>query len=343
MPKVELSDRKKKILQYVVDDYIETAVPVSSKSLTEKHMNNVSSATIRNELSALEELGYLTQLHTSSGRVPSAEAYKLYVSDLMVKDKLTAKELDYIKKIFLDKADNLEEVIRNTTKVISELTSYTSVGMPNKDGKEKIESVKFFRFRKDSALVLIVTEARLLKDNYITVSESMTDEQLADAEKVLCNMFKGRTFEDICNMKPEVEDNFLGYKNIFVNVIEALKTYVETSGEDVVIAGEDKIFEHPDYADVGKIKDFLSVVTSKDKVMNLLVGEDRHIKINVKIGSDGYDEIPKECSLVTATYSANGTPLGTYGVIGPVRMDYQKVVAVLENVGRILESIITNR
>ena len=118
---MELSDRKKKILQYVVDDYIETAVPVSSKSLTEKHMNNVSSATIRNELSALEELGYLTQLHTSSGRVPSAEAYKLYVSDLMVKDKLTAKELDYIKKIFLDKADNLEEVIRNTTKVISEL------------------------------------------------------------------------------------------------------------------------------------------------------------------------------------------------------------------------------
>ncbi len=340
---MELSDRKKKILQYVVDDYIETAVPVSSKSLTEKHMNNVSSATIRNELSALEELGYLTQLHTSSGRVPSAEAYKLYVSDLMVKDKLTAKELDYIKKIFLDKADNLEEVIRNTTKVISELTSYTSVGMPNKDGKEKIESVKFFRFRKDSALVLIVTELRLLKDNYITVSENMTDEQLSDAEKVLCNMFRGKTFEDICNMKPEVEDNFLGYKNIFVNVIEALKTYVETSGEDVVIAGEDKIFEHPDYADVGKIKDFLSVVTSKDKVMNLLVGEDRHIKINVKIGSDGYDEIPKECSLVTATYSANGTPLGTYGVIGPVRMDYQKVVAVLENVGRILESIITNR
>lgn len=340
---MELSDRKKKILQYVVDDYIETAVPVSSKSLTEKHMNNVSSATIRNELSALEELGYLTQLHTSSGRVPSAEAYKLYVSDLMVKDKLTAKELDYIKKIFLDRADNLEEVIRNTTKVISELTSYTSVGMPNKDGKEKIESVKFFRFRKDSALVLIVTELRLLKDNYITVSENMTDEQLSDAEKVLCNMFRGKTFEDICNMKPEVEDNFLGYKNIFVNVIEALKTYVETSGEDVVIAGEDKIFEHPDYADVGKIKDFLSVVTSKDKVMNLLVGEDRHIKINVKIGSDGYDEIPKECSLVTATYSANGTPLGTYGVIGPVRMDYQKVVAVLENVGRILESIITNR
>ena len=100
---------------------------------------------------------------------------------------------------------------------------------------------------------------------------------------------------------------------------------------------------HPEYADIGKIKDFLSVVTSKDKVMTLLSGDNRDIKINVKIGADGYDEIPKECSLVTATYSANGNKLGTYGVIGPIRMDYQKVVAVLENVGKILESILTNR
>lgn len=340
---MELSDRKKKILQYVVDDYIETAVPVSSKSLTERHLKDISSATVRNELSALEELGYLTQLHTSSGRVPSAEAYKLYVSDLMVKDKLSAKELDYIKKIFLEKADNLEEVIKNTTKVISELTSYTSVGIQSHDLSEKIVSIKFFRYKPDSALVIIVTEMRLLKDNFIAVPESMTEEQLKDAEKVLDNMCRNKTFGEICEMKPEMEDNFMGYKNIFVNVIEALKTYVQTTGDDVVTAGEDKILDHPEYADIGKIKDFLSVVTSKDKVMTLLSGDNRDIKINVKIGADGYDEIPKECSLVTATYSANGNKLGTYGVIGPIRMDYQKVVAVLENVGKILESILTNR
>ena len=340
---MELSDRKKKILQYVVDDYIETAVPVSSKSLTERHLKDISSATVRNELSALEELGYLTQLHTSSGRVPSAEAYKLYVSDLMVKDKLSAKELDYIKKIFLDKADNLEEVIKNTTKVISELTSYTSVGIQSHDLSEKIVSIKFFRYKPDSALVIIVTEMRLLKDNFIAVPESMSEEQLKDAEKVLDNMCRNKTFGEICEMKPEMEDSFMGYKNIFVNVIEALKTYVQTTGDDVVTAGEDKILDHPEYADIGKIKDFLSVVTSKDKVMTLLSGDNRDIKINVKIGADGYDEIPKECSLVTATYSANGNKLGTYGVIGPIRMDYQKVVAVLEIVGKILESILTNR
>ncbi len=340
---MELTDRKKKILQYVVDDYIETAVPVSSKSLTERHLKNISSATIRNELSALEELGYLTQLHTSSGRVPSAEAYKLYVSELMVKDKLSVKDLDYIKKIFLEKADNMEEVIKNTTKVISELTSYTSVGIQSHDTTEKIESVKFFRYKPSSALVLIVTEFRLLKDNFIEIPETMTDEQLKDAEKVMDNMCRGRSFEEVCGLKPELRDDFLGYKNIFLNVIEALKVYMTTKDDDVVTAGEDKILDHPEYADINKIKNFLSVVTSKDKVMNLLIGENRDIKINVKIGSDGYDEIPKECSLVTATYTANGTKLGTYGVIGPIRMDYQKVVAVLENVGKILESILSEK
>ena len=340
---MELSERKKKILQYVVDDYIETAVPVSSKSLTERHLSNISSATVRNELSALEELGYLTQLHTSSGRVPSAEAYKLYVSDLMVKDKLSDKELDYIKKIFLEKADNLEEVIKNTTKIISELTSYTSVGVVTPDADEKINVIKFFRYKPDTALVLIVTERRLLKDNYINVPEGMTDEQLVEAETVLGRLCSGRSFEEICAIKDEISSEFSGYKNIFLNLVEALKVYMTVKESDVVMEGQDKILNHPEYADINKIKNFLSVVTQKDKVMTLLSGDGRDIKINVKIGTDGYEEIPDDCSLVTATYSANGVKIGTYGVIGPIRMDYQKVVAVLENVGKILESILSNR
>ena len=165
---MELSERKKKILQIVVDDYIDTALPVSSKSISEKYMSNVSSATIRAELSALEELGYLTQLHTSSGRVPSAEAYKLYVSDLMTKEKLSTKELDYIKNIFLDKADNIENVFKSAVKVISELTNYTSLAVSSKEDDDRIKDIKFYIFKPESALVLIVTEYKLLKDNFIS-------------------------------------------------------------------------------------------------------------------------------------------------------------------------------
>ncbi|MBR6737867.1 MAG: heat-inducible transcription repressor HrcA [Clostridia bacterium] len=339
---MELSERKKKILQIVVDDYIDTAMPVSSKTITQKYMQNVSSATIRAELSALEELGYLTQLHTSSGRVPSPEAYKLYVSDLMVKEKLTKKELDYIKDIFLKKADNIESVFKNAVKVISELTDYTSIGVSPSIKEDRLREIRFFRFKPDKALVLIVTDQKLLKDNFIDVPEEMNTEQLDEASAFINKLFVSKTFQEICSMEVDFDESFSGYKTIFVNVIEALKTYF-SAREDVAVEGQDKMLRHADYLDVDKIKDFLSVVTSKDKIIDVLTEDNKGIKINVKIGSNGYEKLPKDSSLVSATYTANGKEIGTYGVIGPSRMDYQKVVAVLENVGRIIESILTER
>lgn len=338
-----LSDRKKKILQIVVDDYIETAVPVSSKQISERYMQNVSSATIRSELSALEELGYLTQLHTSSGRVPSPEAYKLYVSDLMTKEKLSVKELNYIKSIFLEKADSLEGVIKSAVKVISELTDYTTMGVSESSSDDVLKEIKFFRFRPETALVIIVTDVKLLKDNYIQIPKEMSDNELNEANIFINKIFAGKTFEQICSMEVDFNENFSGYKTIFVNVIEALKVYFSKNEEDVVLEGEDKILRHAEFTDAQKIKEFLSVVTSKDKVFNLLTQDNKDIDINIKIGAEGYDKIPADCSVVSATYSANGKKLGTYGVIGPQRMDYQKVVAVLENVGRIIESILIDK
>ena len=340
---MELSERKKKILQIVVDDYIDTAVPVSSKAITEKYMSSISSATVRSELSALEELGYLTQLHTSSGRVPSPEAYKLYVSELMIKDKLTTKELKYIKNIFLEKTDNIENVLKNAVKVISELTDYTSVGVHSKGENDKLRQIKFFRFKPETALVLIVTDVKLLKDNYISIPASMSDEQLEEASMLINKLFSGKTFKEICKTEVDFNESFSGYKTIFINVIEALKVYFIQDEQDVLMEGEEKFLKHADYLDVDRIKEFLSVVTKKDKVFNILTEDNKDIKFNVKIGIDGDGTIPKDCSVVSATYSANGNVIGTYGVIGPARMDYQKVVAVLENVGKILESILSGR
>lgn len=339
---MELSDRKKKILQIVVDDYIETAVPVSSKAITEKFDKSISSATVRSELSALEELGYLSQLHTSSGRVPSAEAYKLYVNDLMIKEKLTIQELNYIKAIFLEKSDNIESVFKNAVKVISELTNYTSLGVAGNDANDKIIEIKFFRFRPEQALLLLVTDLKLFKDHYVSVPAEMTNEQLDEASQMMNKLFTGKTFKEVCEMEVDFNESFSGYKTVFLNVIEALKVYF-SADSDVVMEGTDKILQHAEFTSVDKIKDFLSVVTSKDKIVNILTDDNRDININVKIGSEGYDTIPKDCSVVTATYTANGKKIGTYGVIGPARMDYQKVVAVLENVGKIIESIIQNR
>lgn len=341
---MELSERKKRILKIAVDKYIDTAVPVSSKLIAEEYEENISSATIRSEMSALEELGYLEQPHTSAGRIPSNEAYKLYVSDLMVKEKPTVKELDYIKKIFLEKTDDIEYLVKNTAKIISELTSYTSMAIASRNTEDHITHINLFRYKADSALVLIVTENKLLKDNYITLPPDMPDENLLEANQLLEKLFVGKTLDECCNSDFLIGEEFANYKSVFVMVVDALKNYIQYDESDLIVEGEDKILQHPEYTDIDKMRNFLRAVTSKDKIINLLSKDGSNdIKINVKIGSEGYKELPEDCSLVSATYSVKGVKLGTYGVLGPVRMDYKKVVAVLENVGKILESIITNK
>ena len=340
---MKLSDRKKKILQYVVDDYISTAQPVSSKSITEKYMQDISSATVRSELAGLEEMGYLTQLHTSSGRVPSIEAYKLYVSDLMDKSKLTVKELGIIKSSFESHADNLEQVVQSAVKVISDLTDYTSVGYAVHNEKEKIVKIEIFRYKTNQALLLLVTENTLIRDKFIDIPESMTDNQIQEASHLLSKLLVGKELGESIKLADVVASEFESYREIFNNVMSAIEEYILKDKADVVLEGQDKILNHPEYNDAEKVKNFLSVVTSKDKLTDLLVHDNDNIEINIKIGGEEGNNVPEDCSLVTATYSASGVKIGTYGVIGPLRMDYQKVVSVLEGVGKILEDMIKNK
>ncbi len=340
---MKLSDRKKKILQIVVDDYISTAQPVSSKSITEKHMTDISSATVRSELAQLEELGFLSQLHTSSGRVPSVEAYKLYVSELMDKSKLTQKEVGVIRQAFQGHADNLEKVVQNAVKVISDLTDYTSVAYTSHSENEKIIKIDIFRYKPNQALLLIVTENTLIRDKFIEIPETMTDTQIVEASKLISKLFVGKEFHEILGLAEIVSEEFHGYREIFESVMNAIEDYVVNKNGEVLMEGEGKILNHPEYNDSEKVKNFLSVVTSKDRLYDLLSSENENIEINIKIGDNDGKKMPGDCSLVTATYSASGVKLGTYGVIGPLRMDYQKVVSVLEGVGKILEDMLSNK
>ena len=343
MKNLSLSERKKKILQIVVDDYINTAVPVSSKSITENYMNEISSATVRSELSALEELGYLCQLHTSSGRVPSPLAYKFYVEELMQKHELSDKEIEYINKVFNKKTDDLEYIIKNVAKVISELTNYTSVAIASVHSGEIINNIGLFKYKEGQSLLLILTNIRLLRDNIINIPSDMTTIEIENASKVLNNLFAGKELGQVNEIEEEVLKEFNEYKEVFSGVMDALKEYKNINKNEVLLEGEDRIFSQPEYADIDKVKNFLSIVTSKEKVANLLKENGNGIEINVKIGNESGEEIPKDCSLVTATYSVGGVNLGKYGVFGPIRMDYQKVITVLENVGKILENIINNK
>ncbi len=340
---MKLSERKKKILQYVVDDYISTAQPVSSKSITEKYMKDISSATVRSELAGLEEMGLLTQLHTSSGRVPSVEAYKMYVAELMDKSQLSVSDVGKIKQAFKDRADNLEAVVQNTVKVISELTDYTSVGYSAPSGTQKIVKIDIFRYKPNQALLLIVTESTLIRDKFINIPESMTDAQIIEAKELISRLFIDKELCEIIKLADAIKEEFASYREIFDSVMSAIEDYVSADKTDVILEGENKILNNPEYTDAEKVKNFLSVVTSKNKLAQLLQEENDNIEINIKIGGEEEKEVPEGCSLVTATYSASGVKIGTYGVIGPLRMDYQKVISVLEGVGQILEDMLNNK
>ena len=340
---MKLSDRKKKILQYVVDDYISTAQPVSSKVITEKYMQGISSATVRSELAGLEEMGYLSQLHTSSGRVPSIEAYRFYVAELMDKSKLSSKELSAIRGAFKDHTHNLEAVVQNAVKVISDLTDYTSVAYTTHSEKEKIVKLDLFRHKPSQALLLIVTENTLIRDKFIEIPEGMSDGQIEDATRLIEKMFVGKELGEVMKTSSAVTEEFEVYREIFDRVLDAIEEYVLKDNGEVAIEGEGKILNHPEYTDSQKVKNFLSVVTSKDKLVELLKEDKEGIEINIKIGGEENADMPADCSLVTATYSASGVKIGSYGVIGPLRMDYQKVVSVLEGVGKILEDVLKNK
>ncbi len=339
---MKLSERKKKILGIVVSDYINSAQPVSSKQISEKYMTDISSATVRSEMAQLEELGYLSHIHTSSGRVPSKEAYRLYVDELMKKCKLSARELNFIKESFQKQTNDLESIMKNTLKVISELTDYTSIMYSSHNKKDKIIKVNVFRFRQDVALLLIVTENTLIRDKFITIPEDMSDEELARANNIINDMFTGKNFDEVLEYSKSAQNEFDEYKEVFNGVIDALEEYVTNHVDKLLLEGEDKIMNNPEYNDIGKVKNFLSVLGNKDKIESLLTSDNDDIEIKVKIGSDD-GETPDDCSVVTASYSVNGISLGSYGVIGPTRMDYKKVVSVLECIGQILEETLNKK
>ena len=340
---MKMSDRKKKILQIVVDEYINSAVPVSSKSIAEKHLTDVSSATVRNELASLEELGYLTQFHTSGGRVPSPQAYRFYIEELMEKGGLSERDLGYIHEAFRHTSNDVEHLIKDVAKVISDLTDYTSVAIGPRAEEEKIRNLALLACGDGRALLVIVTGERILRDSFIEIPENMTEEDLENASHVIAKLFEGKSLSEAKDVEDEVLAEFGQYRQVMREVIDALKMYTRPRDEDVVLSGAEKIFKHPEYEDIGNVKNFLSVISSKDKIAELIGDEDDEIQINVKIGSCDDADVPEDCSLVTATYSAGGKNLGTYGVIGPIRMDYTKVITVLENVGKALEGLISNK
>ncbi|MBQ7466866.1 MAG: heat-inducible transcription repressor HrcA [Clostridia bacterium] len=334
---MNLSDRKKKILSAVVDESIKTAKPVGSKDIQEKYLQDFSSATIRNELSALEDMGFLTQPHTSAGRLPTTEGYKMYVEELMKLKSLSKKEADFIKDAFDEKLITLNDIMQNTAKTISDITNYASVVYFGLTDDAVIEKIFLMKVRPTSTLVVVSTDLGIIKEetNHIVAS----DEELRQASKILSSLFSGKSLQEITNSENIITDELLRYRNIFQTIVDIIANRDNDKSKNMTVAGKEKLLNYPEYHDIGKLKGALSLLEDEESLYPL-ISSNPNLEINIKIG--GEETGINDCSVVSATYKLNGKPIGSAGVIGPVRMDYGKVVSILKNVTNMLEDSISD-
>ncbi|MDD3831598.1 MAG: heat-inducible transcriptional repressor HrcA [Clostridia bacterium] len=337
-----LSDRKKKILCSVVDGYIETANPVSSKDIQQRCLPDCSSATIRNELSALESMGYLVQPHVSAGRAPSAKAFRLYVDELMDNERLTDKEIELINTYFNHQIDSVEDMVESVAKVLTSITNYTSVVVKGHNNQERVDQIRLLKLA-DSALVVIVTDSSIYKDSFIDLPKNIDTKWVDRAEKWLNKIFSNHTFEQIANqgnIDNIISEDFAIYRTICSKVLAILIKMNSNSKYDVITEGADKIFEHPEYDDPQKAKSFISTIEHKEQLAELLSNKDG-LAYSIKICEED-EHIPSGCSVVSASINLKDKTVGSAGVIGPVRMNYKKVLSVLDHINKLLDDIISN-
>ena len=343
----ELSERKKKILHALVDLYISTGQPVSSADIQTKYLPEVSSATIRAELSALEALGYIEQPHTSAGRVPLKDAYKFYVDSIDGSDAssmLTDQETAFIRGSFYSRLGQIEDLSKEAAKIISDVTNYTSFVVDQSgDGFVEIDEIKLIPLKRGKAVVLIVTNKGMIADKAIDVAEDVKPEYIETAGRVLNKVFAGKTIEDVKNFDlSAIDAEIKGFKDIFDEVLGILRMYISKhSTDNVFVEGALKMLDYPEYQNIDDAKQFLSVISDKDAVSEIIMSEDSSIEFTVRIGKE--DSGVDKCAIITAAYKVGDEVQGKAGVIGPERMDYKKVISVLDYIKKMFSAVLGDR
>lgn len=330
-----MEERKKKILRAIVDEYIETAEPVSSNTIVQKYEPNISSATVRNDMAELEKIGYIEKTHTSSGRVPSAKGYRLYVDELLKYDDISLEEIKYIGEKLETKVNQLEELTKITTSTISEITHYTTVSVGPESSKQNIEEIKFVMLGSRMLMAIIVTELGLIKETIIKFDEDITQEQVDTLTHLFNNKLKGKPIEMIDKPLEEYIFNELHYSiNIIKTIIEEIRKMIKKD-ERIYLEGRNKNFDLPEFKSLDTARNFVNVLDENDTMLDILksgVADD----IQIYIGDENKSEELKDFSIITFKHSVGNKDMGTIGIIGPKRMNYSKVISVMKYINKIL-------
>jgi len=332
MESLNLTERRKEILFSSVEDYIRLALPITSLSVQTNHLHNVSTATLRSELNTLEAMGFLRQLHTSSGRVPTSKAYRTYVDAIMKENKFSKKNLSIIKNLFSKRSNMLSDIIGQIAKTISEITNYPTVVKLNGFNNLIIQNIKLIPLIDNSILLLISTSTGVINNN-IKFDGCVTEQNCVDASNFLTNRFNGKSILCMINTMKELvntlDEEIKEYETIFCVLIDGLIDLSEKNSKEFSVKGATKLLLNPEYTDIENAKKVLDVLDD-DKKLEKLFEDEPGDEITFSIGEENERSGLNSCSVIKANYNINGNPVAQIGVIGPERMDYAKIAGALK-------------
>ena len=345
---MDLDERKLKILQAIIRNYLETGEPVGSSTISKYTDLNLSSATIRNEMADLEELGYIVQPHTSAGRIPSDKGYRLYVDQMLAEkeEKLdhATQEVKEMHQMLLEKEDKMESILKQMAKMLAVNTNYaTLVTAPQVKGN-KIKFLQLSRVDVGQLLATIVVEGNVIKNNMIHVEKSLDDETLLKLNILLNTNLNGLPIEDInLAMITKLKQQAGIYDGIIAEVMDAVAAVIRENDDiEIYTSGANNIFKYPELSDNQRASELINTLEEKQMLTELVqdsMADENNTGIQVYIGNETPVQTMKDCSVVTATYELEEGVKGTIGIIGPRRMDYDKVISTLTTLKSQLDTI----
>ena len=328
-----LNDRKKQVLQAVIEEYINTAEPVSSNTILEKYGLKCSSATIRNDMSELEHEGYLEKPHTSAGRIPSVKGYRFYVDELLNDENITLEEIQYIKENLQTKVNEIEDLTKITTNTISEMTHYTTVAIGPDSSSNVIKDIKFILLGERLLMAVILTENGAVRETIIKYDEDVSQRQVNDLNVTFNNKLRGKTLEKIDKpMEEYIISTMEDQAKVIKPIIQQMNRAIEDTNK-IYLEGASKVFDFPEFEKIDTAKNFLSILDTKEEMVEILnagLAKD----INVYIGDENVNKDLKDLSIITFKHKVGNRDMGTIGIIGPKRMNYSKVISIMKYISK---------
>lgn len=330
---VQLDERKTKILQAIIRNYLETGEPVGSRTISKYTDLNLSSATIRNEMADLEELGYIVQPHTSAGRIPSDKGYRLYVDTMMVEKE---REVEEMKELLLEKEDKMEHLLKQVARVLALNTNYATMISAPFIKKNKLKFIQLSKVDKNQLLVVVVVEGNVIKNTILPLEEELTDEIILKLNILLNTNLNGLSLDEIhLALITALKQQAGIHSDIVSDVIDTIADAIKADEDlEIYTSGANNIFKYPELSNNEKASQLITTFEEKQLLNELVIqnlASTDNAGIQVYIGDESNVHSMKDCSVVTATYELGEGMKGTIGIIGPKRMDYDKVVGTLKN------------